>query len=563
MDGKSVCIISANCQGAYIKALLNAHADFARDFEVHYFVNYQKQSVPSELLARCDLLIYQPLGANWGDLSNDSLLAAVPEGCRRIAINYLTFPVYWPGFAIDPRNVPTPAYPFGPFPYGDRVVIEALAAGESPARAAERFAGDEYPGSVDPDAVIADYVLSQRQIETRRDQKLLDYIMAHFRSAKLFETYNHPTQPLCVHQVNDLLAMLGYRALEAAEELPLDYLTINQQPLHPGVAQALGLAFEATEETIYRIWGQPMSFGAYAGAYAKWDVEAIGRELDGSTPPPPPPPSGADVMSKHTRAAKPKPLPVALPEGQRQWVFLHIPKTAGTSLNDMFDEALGSNPAPHYNATVLLMKDAERRSRPLIRGHIHYDAIDALRTERLVFTFLRDPVDRTISAFEFMKSHPETWLGKLAQGSLTEFLAHPYVTQSIADLQTRMLGSAMDVRRLYARLVRKDLTQEQYFEEFRKRSLLPPDEASLERASERLLSMLHVGFTETFAEDCETLFAKLSLPCPAARQSNRTPSAYRRRDSYTEAELDLVRSVNRFDAILYARAQALRAQGRI
>ena len=112
-------------------------------------------------------------------------------------------------------------------------------------------------------------------------------------------------------------------------------------------------------------------------------------------------------------------------------------------------------------------------------------------------------------------------------------------------------------------MLQKDLTQEQYFEEFRKRSLLPPDEASLERASERLLSMLHVGFTETFAEDCETLFAKLSLPCPAARQSNRTPSAYRRRDSYTEAELDLVRSVNRFDAILYARAQALRAQGRI
>lgn len=561
MDDKSVCIISANCQGAYIKALLNAHADFARDFEVHYFVNYQKQSVPSELLARCDLLIYQPLGANWGDLSNDSLLAAVPEGCRRIAINYLTFPVYWPGFAIDPRNVPTPAYPFGPFPYGDRVVIEALAAGESPARAAERFAADEYPGSVDLDAVIADYVLSQRQIETRRDQKLLDYIMAHFRSTKLFETYNHPSQPLCVHQVNDLLAMLGYRALEAAEELPLDYLTINQQPLHPGVARALGLAFEATGETPYRIWGRPMGFRAYAQAYADWDVGAIGGELDGS--PPPPPLCLPDVVKNPGRTSKPKPPRATLPEGQRQWVFVHIPKTAGTSLNDMFDEALGGSPSPHYNATVVLMKDAERRGRPLIRGHIHYDAIAALHADRVVFTFLRDPVDRTISAFEFMKAHPETWLGKLAQGSITEFLGHPYVAQSIADLQTRMLGSAIDVHRLYARLVRKELTQDEYFEEFKKRSLLPPDEASLERASERLLSMLHVGFTETFAEDCETLFAKLSLPCPAARQSNRTPSAYRRRDSYTEAELDLVRSVNRFDAILYARAQALREQGRI
>jgi hypothetical protein len=162
-----------------------------------------------------------------------------------------------------------------------------------------------------------------------------------------------------------------------------------------------------------------------------------------------------------------------------------------------------------------------------------------------------------------MKAHPETWLGKLAQGSITEFLAHPYVAQSITDLQTRMLGSTLEVHRLYARLVRKELTREEYFEEFSKRSLVPADDACLDRARERLQGMFHVGFTDTFVEDAQALFAKLSLPCPATRQSNRTPSACRRRELYTQEELDLVRSVNRYDEALYAHARALRAQGRI
>jgi hypothetical protein len=563
MSEKAVCVISANCQGAYIKALLERHAGFAPDFDVHYFVNYQKESVPAELLARCDLLIYQPLGANWGELSNDALRAAVPASCRRLSINYLTFTPYWPSFAGDPRNEPTERYPFGPFPYGDKWVIDRVQAGEPAARIAAAWASREYADSIDFDAVIDDYVETQRQIEQRRDQKLLDWIMDNFRATKLFETYNHPSQPLCIRQVDDLLQMLGYRALEGAEQLPLEYLKVNQQPIHPQVARALDLGFEAAPDTLYRIWGKPMPFARYAAAYAGWNVADIGSDLDGNANDNPqelfekPAPQRAPGFAKRLASVQPA------AEGRPQIIFVHIPKTAGTSLNEMLDEALGGDAAPHYNATMLLMKDTERRNRALIRGHIHYDICATLNPHQRVFTFLRDPVDRTISAFEFMKAHPETWLGKLAQGSIAEFLDHTYVAQSIADLQTRMLGSTIDSRRLYAQLVQGKLTREQYLEKFQQFALAPPDEECLARAKERLGAMLHVGFTESFTEDCERLFAKLELPCPAVRQSNRTPSAYRKRDSYKEEEIELIRRMNRFDTELYTYARELRAGGQI
>jgi len=43
---KNICVISANCQGAYIKALLDFHPEFSRDFDCHYFVNYEKAVIP-------------------------------------------------------------------------------------------------------------------------------------------------------------------------------------------------------------------------------------------------------------------------------------------------------------------------------------------------------------------------------------------------------------------------------------------------------------------------------------------------------------------------------------
>ena len=84
---KNICVISANCQGAYIKALLDFHPEFSRDFDCHYFVNYEKAVIPETLLQNSDLLIYQPLSEKWGEVSEKYLLETVPGKCRKVRIS--------------------------------------------------------------------------------------------------------------------------------------------------------------------------------------------------------------------------------------------------------------------------------------------------------------------------------------------------------------------------------------------------------------------------------------------------------------------------------------------
>jgi hypothetical protein len=77
---KRLCLIHANCQGEPLVDLLGAHPDFSRDFETRHYVNYTRQPVPAEDLARCGLFLYQRLEAHWGGLASDVLLAALPPG---------------------------------------------------------------------------------------------------------------------------------------------------------------------------------------------------------------------------------------------------------------------------------------------------------------------------------------------------------------------------------------------------------------------------------------------------------------------------------------------------
>jgi len=218
---------------------------------------------------------------------------------------------------------------------------------------------------------------------------------------------------------------------------------------------------------------------------------------------------------------------------------------------------LGSTTFKHYNSTAHLIKDKTRRKSPVVMGHVHYDAYKTLSKKCKIFTFLRDPIDRTISAFEFMKSHPETWLGQLAQGSLAEFLGNEFVARSIGDVQTRLLGVEINFQGLYAELKNNRITEEQYYGFINDAGHADVGEAELERSKERVRTLFFVGFTDTFSSDAVKLFEKLGLPCPEVRQSNRTPDQFRKRDKYTTQEIELIRNLNKNDISLYEYAKSL------
>ena len=102
----------------------------------------------------------------------------------------------------------------------------------------------------------------------------------------------------------------------------------------------------------------------------------------------------------------------------RPFFFLHIPKTAGTTLNTILDDNLPKDrildlyTESQHRALADICYDDLALYR-LVRGHVFITDFDEILDGPVrfrVFTFLRDPVQRVISEFYFLKRWPKSHL---------------------------------------------------------------------------------------------------------------------------------------------------------
>jgi hypothetical protein len=240
----------------------------------------------------------------------------------------------------------------------------------------------------------------------------------------------------------------------------------------------------------------------------------------------------------------PRSVPRGAPREGPLTVFVHIPKTAGTTLaailRDNFPGGVSSvgnsfkGRGGFDSGPVGRLREApalRTHDMHVLTGHLPFAVRDVLPADTRYITFLRDPVERTLSQYYgLLRLNRRTPLP--GDRSLAAVLAEGNIIYD--NLQTRMLAD------------NSELVGE-------------VDENALAQARENLRSGLTAfGLVERFDESLVLFKQALDLGSVSYTQQRVTPRP--RGPEVPEEEVQLAREANRFDEELYALARELFAE---
>jgi hypothetical protein len=222
----------------------------------------------------------------------------------------------------------------------------------------------------------------------------------------------------------------------------------------------------------------------------------------------------------------------------RQLCFMHIGKTAGTSVQHTLLEAMAGAAIFHESLENFdVVSAAELSINDLVIGHFTYQHVKKLRPDRLLMTFLRDPVERVISNYSFLRSEsPMSNYSRRAIEAaraltLREFLLceEPAVRMVTANCQAKWL--AYDIRPKHQSRI-----------------------SSLQGEAERnLASFDFVGIVEYFSESIAALSREIGVEL-VIKRLNVTGARFSEPPVSSE-DVELIRRMNAVDIALYQGAR--------
>jgi hypothetical protein len=251
---------------------------------------------------------------------------------------------------------------------------------------------------------------------------------------------------------------------------------------------------------------------------------------------------------------------------QKTLLFLHIPKTAGTTLNRIIEQQF--NPLRIYTLEGMRvewsighfkrMSEHRRAWFRAIKGHLSFGFDRYVPRPSAYITFLRDPVERSISAYYYEKERVRTAFHRRVKRENLDVLTFLDLTPWDNNLQCKMLAG-VDREICWPRAAAHAAAKpgapvpKGDFDSF-------SNAQTLERAKTNLAqNIAFLGLAERFAESLVLLKHLFGWNLTSYSNFNQSRSRPPREklDAHTRAAIE---KHNEYDMVLYEFAQQLFAQ---
>lgn len=239
--------------------------------------------------------------------------------------------------------------------------------------------------------------------------------------------------------------------------------------------------------------------------------------------------------------------------------FLHIPKTAGSTLNSFFKKIYPEELVfPYWGWHQIIQIPLDELSRyQIFTGHF-YTYFEKLANTRLRYiTFLRDPIERALSHYGHIVRDTTHYLHKhaLSLGSFSAYIRDERVRFTIANFQVRALALDADPFSIASTLTQEQLESYELERILESMQSDHSDEDLLITAKQNLDQFCFIGVTERFEESLELLCHIFGWPIPSEIQSANVNNDRVTKEKISEEDISLLIELNRADIELYKYAK--------
>jgi hypothetical protein len=195
----------------------------------------------------------------------------------------------------------------------------------------------------------------------------------------------------------------------------------------------------------------------------------------------------------------------------RPLFFLHVPKTAGTSLRELLSTRFARTDILAFNRNdppqVRSQKLATLDQFGFIHGHEPFALVDNFQNRPFVVTILRNPLERALSVFHYMRRQAPVVSEALEKGQISSARAHDYAASARLQLREFLhhepLAASRHLGNIQTWLLTTTALNARF--EYREDYNVSVSQSDLSRAKEHLSLCDVVGLTERIRESVDLL----------------------------------------------------------